>query len=120
MSNLELRTKSVDDSITIIEERGPLIAIEYQPGNGSRYCLVITKLDPLGDEFLQSIGRQGKTWVLTWLAGSKGKSMTFGDGLLHFNYVQEKLDCSRSDAIVIAEIAGQLTKNDYVSCEQFA
>lgn len=118
-SGLDLRTKDIDDSITIIEEDPRTIAVEYQPGNGTRYTLTITTLSRFdSDEFLKCIGREGPTWLLVWLNGSTGKAMTFGRGLLHYNYVRDKLECSISDAIVIAEIVGRLTKNEHVSCDE--
>jgi hypothetical protein len=117
---MDLRTKSIDDSIVVIEEvgNGEIIALDYQPGNGTRYCLVVTKMTRLGPELLSSFGRSGPTWLVSWMSGSEGKAMTCGGGFLHFNYVREKLRCSESDAIVIAEIVGRLTGQKYVSCDE--
>ena len=61
---------------------------DWQPGNGTRYDLILTNL-------------KGH-WLITWLrfGGSGGPSLLFS-GYLHYTYVMEKMSVGIADAVAI-------------------
>lgn len=113
---MSLRTKSIEDAFRL-EYRMEAGAhyVDYQPGNGTRYCLLIVHstapltptIDPGG-------------YLVTDL--NSGRSMLLQPGgFLHFRYVKEKLNLrSEADAVVVAELLGHLTGRPCVSCEDYA
>lgn len=107
--------------ISEIQLPGQTQLVEYAPGNGTRYVLVVADLTSLGED-LQRIGRtkDEPCYLVAWVNGGSGKAMTVGSGLLHHRYVREKLECSVSDAVVLAELIGWLCDVEAVSCEDFA
>jgi len=63
---------------------------DHQPGNGTRYPCWIGKTED-------------DKWVLVWTkdGGAGGRAFIFkddGDGMLHYNYLMEKLDVNQADA----------------------
>ena len=118
---METRTKSsVDDGIIYDSHKGlgpwphgdeywcyDVRVIEYQPGNGTRYQLVLTALDFVDSRKENVLDLPRKTVVVNVLG--VGTLMLVRDqGLLHPSYVMEKLDCLESDAIVLTELLASL------------
>lgn len=95
--------------------------VEYQPGNGTRYVLVITDLSCLTVDALKSIGTRTdrSTYLVTKVEGNPGVMTVGGSDFLHYSYVADKFKCSISDAVVLAELLGYLLNLKHVSCEEF-
>jgi hypothetical protein len=116
----ELRTKpSIRDGISSDLTNGGIRAVEYQPGNGSRYSLVLSDLS-----FMPTTSRAVKPpngTVLVWCAnfGKGWLTENYGSAPVHFTSVREKLGCSITDAVVLAELIGYLLSRPYVSAEDF-
>lgn len=117
---LDLRTKaSVDAGVTSTDANETYTrAYEYQPGNGTRYVLVVTDLGRL-HSFTRDQYGEGEVFLVSWVNESGGKSMVFHKNtLLYPTYVMEKLQCGISDAAVIAELLGQKLGVAHLSCEE--
>jgi hypothetical protein len=99
--------------------------IEYQPGNGTKYVLVITRItEPASpSELRDRLGTGGErdTYLVAKVNGGYGTAVLLGgvNHYLHFNTIQEKLGCSISDAVVLAELLGQLLDMPHMTCEEF-
>jgi hypothetical protein len=87
---------------------GNLRLVEYHPGNGSRYTIVLTKLP---DRMCTKLGLQSGSFHISIVGGvGLGSSMTLGpSGYLSVSYVAEKLKLSEPDASVLTELFGYLT-----------
>jgi len=114
--NLDIRTKkTVEDGIVESMSISTLVRyVSYSPGNGTRYRLLIANVKGTGmDEIDSSKGG----WVVTSLNSLKSMVVVDNGGLLHFNYVMEKLQCGIADAVCLAEIIGHCTNRPYVTSE---
>ncbi len=93
----------------IVDDRraGPVRFIEYQPGNGTRYTLVFSRL-------LMTMHRTGyeeHATVVSWL--QTGRCMVLAPtGYIAESYVAEKLDCREGDALVLAELFAHVTERE--------
>jgi hypothetical protein len=112
-----LRTKSIAESIHRLSEEGVVRVVDYQPGNGTRYTLIITRVHES-----QALGILGfpedEGCYHVYLMGV-GTLLLSPYGLLHWNYVREKLHCGVADAVVLAEFLGHLLGRPHVTCEQY-
>lgn len=78
--------------------------IDYQPGNGTSYKLLLTKL-----EGLRVPGTDDSYFMVTWLNwnGPNSHVSAHFSGTSpchHYTYVQEKLQCPTADALALAEL----------------
>ena len=122
--NLDLRTKkTVKESIVSDEyynSQFPQMAdtsvryVRYEPGNGTCYRLMFVKISSSN---LAEIGPSGG-WLVTYLNSMKSMIVTNCKAMLHYSYVQEKLDVGISDAVCLAEIIAHFTGRTCVSCEE--
>jgi hypothetical protein len=122
---MELRTKAtVAEGITKQSEAEGARFVEYQPGNGTRYVLVLTELGRLGPEACTAcgLGREGTGVLVSWVNGFRAPSMVVPSdgGYLAPNYVERKLNSSMADAVVLAELIGTLLGCEFMSCEDYA
>lgn len=116
------RTKSsVAEGIAWSSTSGQTVFVEYQPGNGTRYPLLVTSYptgfgDGLGAKSLKLMGFGPADSVFSVLNTANGRGWVFRDdpSLLAPSYVAEKLRCSMDDAYVIAELLGHLTEREAV------
>jgi hypothetical protein len=124
----DIRTKAtVEDGIVLDQETGyPYTrVVEYQPGNGTRYVLAITRVaTPTSSAKVcgaLGTGADRDTFLVAKLNAGQGTAMLVGgvEHFLHFNSVQEKLGVGLSDAVVLAELIGELLNLRHVTCEQF-
>jgi hypothetical protein len=81
--------------------------VTYEPGNGTRYTVVFTRVRTTAEErFDLHFSLPDAFVVVSWLV--EGKSMILVDGPfendLHWSYVQEKLRCTAPTAVVLAEL----------------
>jgi hypothetical protein len=125
----DIRTKAtVQEGIVLDQETGYFHytrVVEYQPGNGTRYVLVITRVaTPTSRAEVRDVfgtGDERDTFLVVKLNAGQGTAMLVGgvDHFLHFNSVQEKLGVGLSDAVVLAELIGTLLNMKHLTCEQF-
>jgi len=117
---MTLRTKTIDEACLWTETHtGPTTAtmfVEYQPGNGTRYPLLFTRLD-LGPNALPNLGfsqiEEAGVVLVSWFNGATARSHAFRDeGFLHWTYVAEKFGTSPSDAKVLAEVIAHFTNRE--------
>lgn len=113
----ELRTRPTVHEAVTRTEYGPYDAmaprvVEYQPGNGTRYVMVLTDL-PEGSERIT--GHPSGT-VLVHVQ-NYGRCVTVEPGVeLDPGKVRRSLDCSAADAMVLAEAIGHLAGVPHRSC----
>jgi hypothetical protein len=115
-SRLDLRTKpTVEDGLKLFEEEVTRsMVVDYQPGNGTRYCLSIVDTRGFSDDANHWMGfEKGATgWIVTDLNARRAMVVN-GDGFLAAGYIMEKLGCYESDAYVLAELLGKLLGREY-------
>lgn len=147
--NPNLRTKAtVADGITssVASADDCVRVVEYQPGNGSRYVVLfsfINRPDPPADptdvgngvlrstslpiKGLELLGRGDAQNAITkrlvqatLFQGGAGRSLIVGGTeAIHWVYVKEKLGVSEPDAVVLAELIGEVCWLEAMSCEQY-
>lgn len=124
----DIRTKTtVQEGIVLDQETGyPYTrVVEYQPGNGTRYVLVITRVaTPTSCKEVRNVlgtGDERDTFLVAKLNAGQGTAMLVGgiDHFLHYGLVQEKLRVGISDAVVLAELLGNLLNLPHFTREQF-
>jgi len=121
--NPELRNKpTVADGIVYHKsnhgEPGPHSElVEYQPGNGTRYLLLITSVRTIeGAE--AKLGLQYNSVIVTDMLHSRTMVLA-PEGFLHWQYVKEKMELrSIPDAVVLAELLGHITGREAISSEE--
>lgn len=118
---LDVRTKAtVEEGIVVRQELEGRLFIAYAPGNGTQYLLLFTKLDGFGDQVTDLLGIGPKCWMVTVLNQEPRPSALITDNgqLLHWSYVGEKLGFRTPDAVVVAELIGQITGRPYLTGEE--
>ena len=113
----ELRTKpDVASGILVDEGAGDVRIVTYEPGNGTRYSVVLTNLGGLrkadyvlgpGSATLAYVSNHGRAIVL-----ERGRA-------IDYHRVQEVMRCSIFDAVVLAELLGHLTGVEHTTVEGF-
>ncbi len=125
MTHPSLRRKPIHDGIVgLAAGQGDLRFVEYQPGNGTRYCLAFLDVTSLPEDARRAIaewsglGRAGGVLV-TDLLGGRHLGVEKGC-FLHWSFVGERLGCSTADAVVLAELIAHVVGAEAVSSEEFA
>ena len=122
---LEVRTKkTIEEGIQLREEVGGSTFLLYAPGNGTLYMVVVQSLSGYSPKMKDrmGLGLDGGGWLVTYMGGVPMASMVVIDnqgGLLHWEYVREKLKVAAADAVVLAELIGFVTGRTYVPSEEF-
>lgn len=76
-------------------DRNTLTRVEYCPGNGTKYALLVGKAE-------NQPGEDPKLFI-SWMRSNWGTCAIFVPGVFkHYSYVSEKLQCPEADARVIA------------------
>jgi len=114
----EIRTKaSIDDGIIMRESHGDVELMVYEPGNGTRYTLVFSRL--IDHEECGTVGWQDCSTIVTlWPGTIRSAAMVVADepgNMLHWRYVAEKLRLGFPDAVAVAEILGHHLGRSFVS-----
>ena len=108
--NLDIRTlPTIESGITsLIKKDSDVIFCSYSPQNGTRYDLIFTNITGVSKHV--HVDDQGG-WLVTWINSYDLKAMvvTNNGGLLHWQYVMDKMRASISDAVCLAEIIGHCT-----------
>jgi len=89
---------------------GNVIAVEWEPGNCTRYRLLFTKLSSNILEVLEHNPRIGQTWwYVAWYCSSRG-SYVFSpeNGPLTYGYVAEKFGLHPVDASEVTRVIGTI------------
>jgi hypothetical protein len=111
----EIRTRTLEEGIRNRMSTQEVDYLDYQPGNGTRYPMVITAINDLMAEKLD-MGSPGHMVTLV----NSLKSVFLAEGVfLHWSYLADKLDLHTPDAVAVAEILGHLLGRPYVSAEDF-
>jgi hypothetical protein len=109
-----MRTKDFDDAIRWqVDDPVPSCKVlEYQPGNGSRYVIMFSKIPVAACE---GIGCMQGSWMVSLADGAcSGSCAIFGgSGCLDPSYVAEKLSSAfrvqdGDDVFVLTEIIGRV------------
>jgi hypothetical protein len=111
---MDFRTKpTVDAGITIFEQMpvGDARFVEYQPGNGTRYQLILMNTRPYPKKVNEALGLDQEGGVIVSFPLGKYQTMTLSNsgGYLSRGYVAEKIGTdNRSDVAVLTELLGHL------------
>lgn len=109
------QTPSVDEGITSLYASGGVTVVCYEPGNMTRYVLTFAKV-PSGSCQLLAVDPGG---VVVSDINRQSTHAFQPKGLLHYEYVAEKLKRREPDAIVIAELIGFILSRPVISCEEY-
>lgn len=118
-----IRTReTVEDGIKAREDNGATTFVEYQPGNGTRYALVFTRLNEM-PATRRALGA-GEDAVLVTLAtdpkGSRACVFTVG-GYIEPYRVEERLTPRRfADAAALCEVIAHVVGGTCPSLEEMA
>lgn len=106
------RTRSFRDSIHSVEAHGNVIVISYQPGNMTRYTLMINKFDDFLKGPLKEIGVYGaKYWAVSLLNNpDNAKTVVLRKSDEIGVWQVEALSKHEADRLVIAEFIGWLMR----------
>lgn len=106
-----MRTKNIEESITNRVDEPGRTTLEYQPGNGSRYVLLLSYLPEPARPFL---GCQDGSWAISIVDGAcSGRCCILApSGYLDPSYIAEKfrmdIRTHRNDLMVLTEVIGYL------------
>lgn len=119
-----LRTKkTVEDGITHVESSQDFQLIEYQPGNATRYVLLLSNIgERLSEASLNKFGAsKGSVMVQLLQDPSRPRSIVLGFGeYVDPYYVSERLHVNLADAVVLGELLGQMLSFPHMTCEEFS
>lgn len=114
MSEFRSQPSVVAGTKIISCEHSPVTLVEYQPGNGTRYCLSFVKFSSNFDEemMLKVLKREKGSWLVTVhnLLGLTQSGWFNTHTRFDWKYVKAvfKLD-SYADAVVLAELISHVT-----------
>jgi hypothetical protein len=112
---LDLRTKPTVVSGIVFDYDTPEVRfIDYQPGNGTRYWLMIVSTIDFSSEVNKKLGftEDGHGYIITDI--NSGRTIVLNStGFIAVNWLQSKLDCAISDAYVLTELLGELLDREY-------
>jgi len=112
----DLRTKdSVEAGISLDKKQGNMRLIEYRPGNGRTYNLLISHLCDLKENDIQQALGISDNSILVYVLGKVGNFTVNLDRPIDYKWVQQELNCSIIDAVVISELVGSLYNLKYIS-----
>jgi hypothetical protein len=126
----DLRTKPMNEALVRNEcvekvslDRTGVTFVDYQPGNGTAYKFFLTRV-----EGSSSFGRwlgfgESSGWIVSWVPD---QSQSFRNIHIVANgyfldpyFVQSKLGCGISDAVVLAEVFAHLMGRSAMTSEEF-
>jgi hypothetical protein len=98
--NREYRTEpTIEAGISIDAAEGNVRFLEYQPGNGTRYTLLISKIPAMA---CRTLGVSEGTVKVDLEYG--GKILVSPESFFTPSYASEKLGCTLADAEVLIEL----------------
>lgn len=118
-----LRTNpTVQDGITHAEASEHFNLIEYQPGNGTRYVVLISDVGTqLSERGLNLLGTSRGSVMVQLLSDlSNPRAMTIGVGdWLDPQWISERLHVNMADAVVLGELLGTFLHYPHMTCAQW-
>jgi hypothetical protein len=100
--------------MALTEQHTHTIHIQWEPGNGTRYDVVLAALEQ------SFMGHSPEGAYLVTLTGFRGMPVAFvtsKGGLLHCTYVQEKTNLGIQDACVVTEIISAVLDREFYVVE---
>lgn len=79
--------------------------VDYQPGNGSRYMLVLTRLE--GEES-RAVGCAGAPCIVIGLVNFEPNRCMIASHVPYYLYVADKLNLREPDAKAVAELLAKV------------
>jgi hypothetical protein len=108
---MDFRTKpTVQTGITIDNSFGTTRFIEYQPGNGTRYQLILVGVSSTSGPVNDAIGfGPDGGWIVSFPLGKYRTACLSNSGYLSRDYLAAKIDSkNESDVAVLTELLGFL------------
>jgi hypothetical protein len=97
--------------------------VDYQPGNGTAYRFFLTRVEPKSAFGLWLGFGESAGWIVSWVPDQSPSfnniHITANGSYLDPYYVQSKLGCGISDAVVLAEVFAHLTGRSAMTSEEF-
>ena len=116
----DLRTKeNVESGISLDKKQGNMRHVEYNPGNGRTYNLLISHLFDLEENSIQQALRIPDHSLLVYMLSMKGNFTVDLDKSVDYKWVQQELNCSIIDAVVISELVGHLYNLEHISSQDY-
>jgi len=120
---LSLRTKSTIEEGITYRERLPdgREVVEYQPGDGSRYLLIISPLDDFTQCTCDRIGVSHGDGVIVTHASDPGDPrslITHRGATIAYSWLRPKFRTTLASAITLAELVAFLIDGKALSCEE--
>lgn len=116
----DLRTKkSVEDGISLDKRQGNMRHVEYKPGNGRTYNILISHLCDLEENNIQRALGISDNSLLVYMLSMRGNFTVDLDRPMDYKKVQQELNCSIIDAVVVSELVGHLYNLDYISSSDY-
>ena len=101
------RTRSFEESIFTYEKHGNIRIINYQPGNATKYNLMITTVEEFSRETCLELGINNHYWIINRIRSrGHGKSVTVVSPVSVYDI--EPLSDFPADRIVLAEFINWL------------
>lgn len=94
--------------------------VEYTPGDGTRYLVIISPLTGFSDQTRSKVGI-GENSVIVTLASNPGfptSMVTHYGAFVHYLQVQERLGTTLASSVTLAELLAYLLDGKAFSCEE--
>ena len=97
--------------------------VDYQPGNGTAYRFFLTRVEPKSAFGLWLGFGESAGWIVSWVPDQSHAfnniHIVASGSYLDPYYVQAKLGCGISDAVVLTEVFAHLTGRSAMTSEEF-
>ena len=116
---LDLRTKpTVQAGIVLLDK-----VVVYEPGNGTRYTMLITEVSKFGFSDTArdalGLGTMSGGFVVAWPHLPYQTLIYTAGSYLAPNWMRNKVGCTLADAVVLCELLAYLTDCQAMSCEEY-
>ena len=94
--------------------------VEYTPGDGTRYLVIISPLTGFSDQTRSKVGISENSVIVT-LASNPGfptSMVTHRGAFVHYSHVQERLGTTLASSVTLAELLAYLLDGNSFSCEE--
>jgi hypothetical protein len=115
-------TPTVHDGIKLCERDSSACMVVYEPGNGTRYRLVMTRVGSFAfsNRARDVLGLGKGMGHVVAFPDSHYRTLTYSDGsYLAPHWLCERVGCTMADAVVLAELLAYLTDCQAQTCEEF-
>jgi hypothetical protein len=128
----ELRVKpSVESGLVCDELEENVRVVSYEPGNGTRYVLVISQMGSTSTwasgtaphispkALTNALGVPAGSWLVWCNNYNRALALAADSDVVHYSYVREKLGCCIIDAVVLGELIGHLLGIRHVTVDEY-